>query len=377
MKASKEDISILQILRHPEFVIRFGLREWNSTLRQARNTQLLPRLAVELAHTGFAEDIPEKVRSHLQSGSAIAEQHARITRWELSCIAEVLAPQRIPVILLKGSAYLISSLPCAKGRLSCDIDILVPKSYLEAVETELRRHGWETVNLDPYDQRYYRQWMHELPPLRHRDRHTVLDVHHTILPESGRLHPDAAELIRSAIPVQGTIFSILAPGDLVLHCAAHMFQDGDLAGGLRNLLDIDDLLRHYSRESGFWGNLVPRARDLDLTRPLFYALRYTNSVLGTPVPSDVMKEASRHSPPGPVLAAMDWFVRRALVPLPRETAPAGVAFSRWVLYVRSHWLRMPPGLLARHLSRKVLRRWIEMWEKRDEAQDMQHAKPDE
>jgi len=27
----------------------------------------------------------------------------------------------------------------------------------------------------------------------------------------------------------------------------------------------------------------------------------------------------------------------------------------WLLFVRSHWLRMPPGLLAAHLLRKAFR----------------------
>jgi hypothetical protein len=34
--------------------------------------------------------------------------------------------------------------------------------------------------------------------------------------------------------------------------------------------------------------------------------------------------------------------------------PGGLqGFARWLLYVRSHWIRMPPGLLARHLGFKA------------------------
>lgn len=35
----------------------------------------------------------------------------------------------------------------------------------------------------------------------------------------------------------------------------------------------------------------------------------------------------------------------------------GVGASRWLLYVRSHWMRMPPHLLAQHLPRKAVQRW--------------------
>ena len=40
----------------------------------------------------------------------------------------------------------------------------------------------------------------------------------------------------------------------------------------------------------------------------------------------------------------------------RERPRRRAGLARWLLYVRSHWLRMPPLLLARHLLRKSLRR---------------------
>ena len=51
-------------------------------------------------------------------------------------------------------------------------------------------HGWLRMKIDPYDDRYYRVWMHEIPPLRHRERKTEIDLHHTILPRTSRLKPD-------------------------------------------------------------------------------------------------------------------------------------------------------------------------------------------
>jgi hypothetical protein len=31
--------------------------------------------------------------------------------------------------------------------------------------------------------------------------------------------------------------------------------------------------------------------------------------------------------------------------------------ARWLLYLRAHWVRMPPLMLARHLSYKAYLRW--------------------
>ena len=53
--------------------------------------------------------------------------------------------------------------------------------------------------------------------------------------------------------------------------------------------------------------------------------------------------------------ALDFMYARALRPM---HASADDPWTRWccrALYVRSHWLRMPPHLLAYHLMHKALR----------------------
>ena len=104
--------------------------------------------------------------------------------------------------------------------------------------------------------------MHELPPLIHRDRDRMIDVHHTILPLTARPKPDAASLIGDAQPLENGL-SVLSPADMVIHAAAHLVADGDLAGGLRNLWDIDRLVRELSdRDAGFLAALSTRAAGI-------------------------------------------------------------------------------------------------------------------
>jgi hypothetical protein len=272
-------------------------------------------------------------------------------------LERVLQHLDTPIVLLKGSAYVMAGLPPARGRLYSDVDILVPKERLEVVESTLLHNGWETLKLESYDQRYYRTWMHEIPPLQHGERETVLDVHHGILPETGRLRPDSKLLLESALTLDASCFKVLAPADMILHSAAHMFQDGELAGSLRDLTDLDDLLRHFGRRDDFWAELVPRARRLDLSHPLFYALRYAQQLLNTPVPGEVVIAAGAAGrSPAPVLRFMDALVRRALILDPPDQTSSSAELARWLLYIRSHWLRMPPLLRTRHLFRKSLRR---------------------
>lgn len=346
-------------LGDPATAATYAAEAWDLVVRQSRGAKVLGRLAVLLDEQKRLDEVEGQARQHLIAAQTVAEKHRRSLDWEIACLQRVLKGLEIPVVLLKGAAYQAAHLPPARGRLFGDVDLLVPKAELSRVERHLLTHGWEPMVVHPYDQRYYRRWMHELPPLVHATRRTVLDLHHTILPETGRLHPDPKRLLEAARPLDARPFYVLAPADMVLHSAAHLFQDGDVAGGIRDLVDLDDLLRHFGDQPGFWDALVPRAEQLDLARPLFYALQFTERLLRTPIPPAVRGAAAAFGPTGAVRCLMETLVTRALDPGQPGTTPIGTATACWLLYVRSHWLRMPPRLLAGHLVRKALRRWYE------------------
>jgi hypothetical protein len=312
-------------------------------------------VGAELESLGILDRVPERAAVQIAAELTLAEENARLIRWEVDRISRALRDVNTPLVLLKGAAYLLAGLPPAAGRLSSDVDIMVPKERLAEVESALLADGYEAVKLDPYDQRYYRTWMHELPPLCHRERQTTLDVHHTILPETGRLHPDPRALFESARSLANGV-QVLAPADMVLHSAAHLFQDGDLDGGLRDLVDLDLLLRHFGADPTFWEGLVPRAVAQTLGRPLYYALRYCRALLDCPIPAAVEEKVRSEGPFPPVRALMDRFALRAFAPDGWNGPSAATARARFFLYVRSHWLRMPPLLLARHLVRKSIAR---------------------
>jgi hypothetical protein len=102
-----------------------------------------------------------------------------------------------------------------------------------------------------------------------------------------------------------------------------------------------------------------------LERALFYALRYASLLLNARVPENAMPETA--SPTSPILLFMDLLIPRALVP-PRSPVEGLLAqASGLCLYIRSHWLRMAPWRLVRHLTRKLVRRLGWEARKRDAA----------
>lgn len=335
-------------------MISLSLADWDLLLRQARRASLLPSLRVLLDENGLIEQVPPQPREHLEWSRALSERHAQAVHWEVMLIRDALKKTGVPIILLKGAAYVLAKLPFAQGRLFSDIDIMVPKTSLNEVEAALMLHGWAISDLDAYDQRYYRTWMHELPPMQHVQRMTVIDVHHAILPETARLHPDPEKLRAAAQTLEGfEDMRVLAPADMVLHSATHLMHEGELHNGLRDLVDIDRLLRHFSTQPSFWPALAQRAKELGLTRPLFYVLRYAVQLLQTPVPEDAVEAVKAGSPDRFTLILMDALFSRALMPDHPSCADWLTGISRWLLFVRANWLRMPPILLVRHLFHKA------------------------
>jgi hypothetical protein len=344
----------VRAFREPACLAGLTLSEWHLLLRQCSKANLDARLYYLLRQRGELAAIPPQARELLEWVHAIAERHTQAVHWEVRQILAALRGTGGPLILLKGAAYTTAQLPSGLGRLYSDIDILVDEAMLPDVETALMLHGWHATHHDAYDQRYYREWMHELPPMVHIHRQTAIDVHHAILPRTAPVHPDPKQLRAGAVPVPGMdgVF-VLAPEDMVLHSATHLFFDGECDHGLRDLVDLDALLRHFSDRPGFWEGLATRAVQLQLTRPLFYALRYTERLLGTPLPPQAAAAREVGRPHPVLLALMDRLYQRALLPIHGSCDDRWSGIARFMIYLRGNWLRMPPLLLARHLFHKA------------------------
>ena len=267
---------LVHVLRDPAQVQGIGLKEWDLLVRQARRADLLATVAGLIQEAGCASHVPDGARRHFEAHEILVHANQTAIKWESAQIYRALEGVSEPPILLKGAAYVFADLPVAKGRIFQDIDILVPKAEIDKVEQALFLAGWSSGHLDTYDQKYYRTWMHELPPLQHMRRGTVVDVHHTILPETGRLKPNVQEPMKAAIDIpvrDGFSVRVLAPVDMVLHSAAHLFHEGEFDHGLRDLFDLHRLMQYFSHEPDFWKTILSRAEEMDLVQPLFYAIR--------------------------------------------------------------------------------------------------------
>ena len=343
---------LVRVLRDPLKLQALSPQQFGRVIDAADQSRLLGWLLAQADAHHAPHGCPGWLNDRVLTARARVGEYERAVRWEIDRLNRAFLGIGFPWILLKGAAYIAATLPPGRGRRVADVDVLVPREHLAEAEAALRKHGWEFGELDPYDTRYYREWMHELPPLIHGERRSVIDLHHAILPRTSRLHPSSAHLIEQSRVIEDSV-RVLCPAHMVLHAAAHLFHDGEIAGAIRDVVDLDGLLRCFGREPGFWSDFIREARTLDLTRPAYYAVRYARRLLDTPVPPDVVSALAAAEPPPAVRWFMDVLVRTAVAGKSgRTSSAAGLA-----LYVRSHWLRMPPLLLARHLLRKSVRRY--------------------
>ncbi|MCI4590172.1 nucleotidyltransferase family protein [Sphingobium sp. BYY-5] len=316
---------LVRALRDPASVARLSAESWNGLIAVAR----AERLIGTLAHRLKGIMVPPSVAPILADARLDTMREARQALWEADRCVEALRGTGVRTILLKGTAYAAAELRAGQGRFIGDLDILVPRAAMPMVEKALMTAGWEWVKPDPYDDAYYRQWMHELPPMIHRTRDRMIDVHHTVLPLTARQTPDAAAMIADAVEITDGLY-MLSAEDRIVHAAAHMLADGDLQGGLRNLWDIYCLLPDADPVV-----LEVRAAHHGLLPHVRQARRLAASLYG---------EGAR-------LTLWDRLIRARLLARNgwgQETRkPLVFAF-----YIRSHWLRMPPHMLARHLWTK-------------------------
>jgi hypothetical protein len=321
-------------------------------IRQARSSDLLASLTHRLRQAGTLQQLPVVARRHFESAELVFTKQRQDLEYETWCLQRALNPAGDKLILLKGAAYIQAGLPVGEGRMVSDVDILLPHQRIGEVELSLRRLGWVSSELDPYNERFYREWMHEIPPMGHRKRGTTLDLHHNILPPTASPNVNAELLFDSLLEVKPGVFT-LSWKDMVIHSATHLFHEGEFHHGIRDLWDLDRMLRDFpARDSGFWQGLVARASQLNLIGSLFLGLTYARKIFDTPIPDNVIVQAESLSR-ALRRPLMDFLFLRAMRPLQPECRLPATGFALHLLYVRSHYLRLPLYRLIPHLTRKA------------------------
>ena len=344
--AAFDSRDLFQYLCQPALALKFSLRTWQQVIRVLREAKLLASFAAVAAQHELLPQYPFYARRHLVSALVYAERQAQQIRFECTELQNLFASAGIDAVFLKGAAYTLAQTSNSRGRICSDLDVLVRREQLAQAEALLKQHSWRSDQLTDYDERYYRQWAHEIPPLVHLHRGTVLDVHHNLyLPISGR----SADMTLFFGQLQQTTYglSVLAPHAMVLHSIIHLFTNEDTSSAMRDLWDLYLLIRAVD-QAEFWSQLIALARASGFETELRHCLATLQHYFA----DDYLVKAYGVDA-GAVIARRSLWRSHVL---PAAMVAEHPLVLRWrhkvakqLVYLHGHWMKMPLTVLLKHI----------------------------
>ena len=362
-KFSFEDL--IQAINTPEQLTHRSLHEWESLLFVLKTSRLEAYLAFILHNSKAWDNIPEQIQAHLSAAMVYAQRQNDQMFHEGHEIHDLLIAKGVTPVFLKGAAYILAATNNGQGRLCSDIDLLVKKNELATSETALRNNFWYHKTITDYDDKYYREYAHEIPPLYHLTRGTVLDLHHNLfLPVSGKAPP--LEQFWQGVTRQECGLYTLEPAAMFMHSIIHLMLNEEVVYGFRDIVDLKCLAQQYDSD-GFWQRVQQLAAVSHFETELKVVLTLLNTWFDSAYPISLPEGKLNRSK----LQLLVKIYKYALIPEHPALHSVSSGLARFVVFVRGHSMKMPPKVLLKHFSIKL---WsgIHNWFRGDSTAD---AKP--
>ncbi|MCF2947726.1 nucleotidyltransferase family protein [Paraglaciecola aquimarina] len=326
--------------------------DWQDIVRVARCSSVLPRIAAN-QKLNFNGALPDYVIEQFNAGlkhSELLETQVFFEAHDLNLNISKCSSQ--PAIFLKGAAYVLSLGSVGKGRTFSDIDILVNKADLPNIEKRLKALAWFSESVSDYDEKYYREWAHEVPPLIRAGRGTVVDIHHNLIPPISGKAPDIKLFLEGLRKVDSGYY-ILSAHAMTLHSIIHLFYQEEFIHGFRDLSDLHLLFTENNEDPTFYPELLKLADETKFGVELFYACRYLQSIIGTKVNDTFLSNLSKYKPSSLKLLVSDWMFSRILIPRHSLVNKAFTSLAHQMAFIRGHKLKMPFNILCIHTFNKI------------------------
>lgn len=360
-------IKLVDVLAKPETLLDLSPSGLSNIVSEARYFNMLAQLKYLCESNGYWPLLPDNFKLHLTSASLFYENQRRKLDIEVQELAKVLGPLKVQWMYLKGGAYHLSGMTSFYGRMMSDIDILVEEDALSRVEAALRDNSWVSARVSNYDDKFYRCWSQEIPPLRHLYRQVELDVHFNILPKTLKESIDGRVLFEQSIALDAKPYQqVLKPHAMLIHSAIHLFYESEFHKGLRDLYDIWILIKNNADSETFWDDLIELQSKIGNEQSVYLALRYSQRVYDAPIPSSVFDYYERNQPNKFKMFILDFCFLSVFTSMYPPHRKPGYSLSKLILYLRGHLKRMPLRLLIPHLTKKSL----DKFKGQEEVQDI-------
>ena len=257
--------------------------DWRRAAAAARAEGLEPWLFRRIVRSAPAA--PDDVREALREAAAGVAARGLALAAELAAILRALAAAGVACAPLRGAALAERLYDDASARPAGDIDLLVRKADLDAVEATLRALGFDAL-----DRRagFAREFSYTLELARDAHGGVVVEPHWTLAypPFADALDMERVWARCRPGRVVGEPARLLAPEATLLNLCLHLVHKAPDVPLLWRL-DIHRLLR---RDAGAidWDELLALTRGAGVERQVAAALRSVAALLATPLPPRVL-----------------------------------------------------------------------------------------
>ena len=339
----------ITLIAEPQKTQLLSASDWEILLWILDTARLEAWLFAQIKQHSTSCILPPTVVSRLTSATIYAERQQQQVRFECQTIASLLAEKQIEPLFLKGAAYVISSQFYSAGRVCSDIDALVQHNDLETSERHLKMNMWLSQEVDDYDDKYYREYAHEIPPMMQSERGTVLDLHHNLfLPVSGRA-PNISQFWALRTRNENGL-STLKPAAALVHSMIHLLMNEEVTYGLRDCLDMQSIIDTHNSES-FWLEVSTLVVDNDFTHEYQLLLLLLDSLFGR----ETVKQQilAQQITADTKTRFWLWCYRKAVMPDHPQLCNPYAGVARAAVYCRGHSQKMPLATLLKHSTVKL------------------------
>jgi hypothetical protein len=321
-------------------------QEWDKVLRILRQTDLVSTFGYVSGAHANEKILPSYLHRHVSAAKVFSDAQTRQVFTASSLISNAANDIGIDLLFLKGAAYSLGQTANSRGRLFSDIDILVKPEALAPLENYLKSNGWACKELNDYDNKYYREWSHELPPFTHLATGVSLDIHHTLLPPVSGYKIDLNDLWSSKVTLASG-FSIPNHAYLILHSAIHLLLNEDVEKGFRDLLDIHLLLGEVLSNSS-----IEELKKVFCRSGFEFEFSLLIALL------DECFGSNHFIQQKPDSSKLNFWKRtyyKSIFPVIPELNEGSHGAARLLVYINGHLNKMPLGLFLKHISYKASR----------------------
>ena len=345
---------LIELFLDPQVGLGFTESKWSHVITVLRHEKLLARFGFIAKEAGVMGGYPECIQRHYLSAMALAERHRKQVFSEVQELQKICTAKAKTWLLLKGAAYTITNSKAGLGRVYNDIDVLVDKMHLAQTEQYMQLSGWLPQAQSSYDETYYRAWTHEIPPLVHGHRGTVVDLHHNIVPPVSGRAPDMSALYQH-IEMTAEAVPTLSKPALALHSAIHLFFNEECQYGFRDITDIVLLFEEFNEAQ--WSTFMALATETDFIIEAELAVHFAHKLFQVQPPKTILERFK--SEPSAIQKFRYWLFAAAVLPKHPFLVQSFTDTKLWCIMLRGHYLKMPIKTLCYHLIMKTYRGCVE------------------